>query len=159
MSDPSISVTPEVHRRLAVDCFNTTWQYLDKPDRTREDDDTMLHMAHASRHHWGVVGTPVNLGRGEWQISRVYAVLGRAEPALHHARRYLEICEENKIGDIGDFDLAFAYEALARGYAVAGDKIQRDTFVEKAREAGKQIVEDDDRELLASDLASIPEVP
>ena len=42
----------------------------------------MLHAAHASRFHWGEVGEPVNFARGEWQISRVYAVLGRPEPAI-----------------------------------------------------------------------------
>lgn len=61
------------------------------------DDDRMLHLAHASRHHWGEVvgstdlgqGGPANLARGEWLCSRVYAVLGRAEPARHHAERLL----------------------------------------------------------------------
>ena len=95
-----------------------TWTLMEKEDRTRDEDDAMLHMAHASRHHWGQVGTAANFGRGEWQCSRVYALLGRAEPCLHHAQRYLDICLEN---GIADWDLAFAYEALARGHAVAGD--------------------------------------
>jgi hypothetical protein len=71
----------------------------------------MLHMAHASRYHWEQVGTPANLARGEWLCSRVYAVLGRPEPALHHARRVVQICERN---GIGDWDLAFSHEAVAR---------------------------------------------
>ena len=71
----------------------------------------MLDAPHASRFHWGEVGTAVNLARGEWQVSHVYAVLNRAEPALYHARRCLAICEANAIGD---FDLAYAYEAIAR---------------------------------------------
>ena len=53
----------------------------------------MIHAAHASRYHWGEVGDDVNLARGEWQCSRVYAVLGRGEPALWHARRCVEIAE------------------------------------------------------------------
>ena len=47
----------------------------------------MIHAAHASRYHWSQVGEPVNVAHGEWQCSHVYAALGRAEPALHHARR------------------------------------------------------------------------
>ena len=39
----------------------------------------------------------VNLARGEWLCSRVYATLGRGEPALWHARRCVEINEA--IGD------------------------------------------------------------
>ena len=67
-------------RALAVGLFNYTWTLLENPDRTKEQDDEMLHAAHASRYHWGEVGEAVNLSRGEWQVSRVYSVLGRAEP-------------------------------------------------------------------------------
>src|SRR3712207_382671 len=77
----------QARRRLAADLFNTVWSLLERTDRTQADDDTMLHAAHASRYHWGQVGEPVNLARGEWQVSRVYAVLGRAEPARYHAQR------------------------------------------------------------------------
>ena len=74
-------------RQLAAGLFNQVWALLEKPDRSAGDDDQMVHAAHASRYHWGMVGGPVQWARGEWQCSRVYAVLGRVEPALHHARR------------------------------------------------------------------------
>lgn len=99
---------------------------------------------------------PVNLARGEWQVSRVYAVLGRAEPALHHARRCLEICEAH---GIGDFDLAFAYEALARASAVAGQPGERDRYMALARTAGERIVEEDDRTTFFGDLATVSTMP
>jgi hypothetical protein len=137
-------------RKLAVDLFNYTWSLLDKKKRTREQDDAMLHAAHASRHHWGQVGKPVNLVRGEWQVSRVYAVLKRAEPALHHATRCLELCRKHKIGD---FDLAFAYEALARASAVAGRAKDVDRYRVLAMKvviAGKE-----DREFFEKDLATL----
>ena len=90
-------VAPELddatRRALAVGLFNYTWTLLENPDRTPEQDDEMLHAAHASRYHWGEVGEPANLSRGEWQVARVYCVLGRAEPALYHARRCLELNE------------------------------------------------------------------
>jgi hypothetical protein len=107
-------------RLLAAQLFNETWRLMEQQGRSRQDDDRMIHAAHASRYHWGQVAdaTPAHLARGEWQISRVYALLGRPEPAVHHARRVLDLCQEN---DIGDWDLAFAYEALARAHAVAGD--------------------------------------
>jgi DNA-binding transcriptional MerR regulator len=143
-------------RRQAVDLFNGVWRLLEKEDRTVEDDDTMLHMAHASRYHWGQVGGPEQLSRGEWQVSRVYAVLGRAEPAAYHARRSLEICRAN---GIGDWDLAFAYEALARASAVADDKEQARAWTEQALAAAEDIAEAEDRELVVTDLESIPGQP
>src|SRR5690348_2941225 len=114
----------------------------------------MLHMAHASRHHWGRVGTAANLARSEWQCSRVYAVLGRAEPALHHARRCLELCESAP-DEMADFDLPFALEAMARASAVAGDGDAAQEWLDRARSAGEKIVDEDDRVLLESDLSTI----
>lgn len=155
---PNTAAEVPDERGLAVALFNATWTLLEKQDRTRAEDDEMLHMAHASRHHWGRVAsaTPAHFGRGEWQCSRVYAVLGRSEPCLHHAQRYLDICQENAIAD---WDLAFAYEALARGHAVAGDAEQARAYTERALAAAADIREDHDRELVLSDLSSIPGQP
>jgi hypothetical protein len=143
----------ETHRRLAAELFNRVWSLLERQDRTPADDDTMLHAAHASRFHWGEVGAPVNLARGEWQVSRVYAVLKRPEPALWHARRCLELC---KLHGIGDFDLAFAYEAMARAHAVAEQPDAVNSYLQLARQAGRQIAEQDDRDVFLADLATIP---
>jgi hypothetical protein len=142
----------QLHRKMGVDLFNYTWELLDKPTRSRAEDDTMLHAAHASRYHWGIAGAPVNLARGEWQVSRVYAVLGRSEPALYHAQRSLDICLENQIGD---FDLAFAYEALARASAVAGKSADYEKYLSQAKQASQQIAEKEDREVFDNDLATI----
>lgn len=140
------------HRQLGVDLYNHVWTLLDKRERTRAEDDEMLHAAHASRYHWGEVGSSANLARGEWQCSRVYAVLGRGEPAIHHAQRCLAICREN---DIGDWDLAAAYEALARAQRVAGDEQEFRRTLGLGREAAAKIAEDDDREHIERDLAEL----
>jgi len=147
-----LALDPETHRRLGASLFNGTWTLLEAEGRTRDQDDAMIHMAHASAHHWRQAGAPENFARSEWQCSRVYVMLGRAEPALWHARRCLEICEEH---GIGDWDLGFAYEALARAHAVAGDEGERDRYLALAREASAAIAEEEDRELLLADLATV----
>ena len=114
----------------------------------------MLHAAHGSRFHWGEVGAPVNLVRGEWQVSRVYAVLGRAEPALHHAARCLALAE-NAAG-LEDWDLPFAYEALARAHLVAGEEVEARGYARHARELAARIAETDDREHTLGELADLP---
>ena len=115
----------------------------------------MIHASHASRHHWAEVGTGANLARGEWQISRVYCVLGRAEPALYHAHRCLAYVLE---GDgTEDWDLPFAYEALARATAVAGDASESARYEQLARESGAAIADEDDREHLLEALATLPD--
>ena len=142
----------EDHRKFAVDCFNLTWSLLDKKVRTREEEDKMVHTAHASRFHWGEIGTPLEFERGEWQISRVYSVLGRGEPALYHAKRCLEICKEN---NIGDFDIAFAHEAMARAYTTMGNKKECSKNIKLARQAAEQIKKKEDKDYFLSELKTI----
>ena len=141
----------EDERKLAVDLFNAVWALLDKGDRTPGEDAEMVHTAHASVYHWSRVGTHENLARGEWQVSRVYSVLGRAEPALWHARRCLALCERH---GMTDWDLGFAHEAMARAYAVAGGPVLARQHVEAARAV--PVKEDEDRVLLLADLATVP---
>jgi hypothetical protein len=133
------------HRQVGVDLFNEVWRLID----TREDDERMLHAAHASAYHWAEAPEcePKNRARSEWQVSRVYCVLDRAEPALHHARRCLEVCEE--------WDLPFAHEALARAHAIGGNAADSREHVAKARELGARIADPDDREHLEEALADL----
>jgi hypothetical protein len=137
-------------RQQAVDLFNAVWRQMERTDRTPDDDAAMVHMAHASVHHWAQAGTEVNLARGEWQVSRVYTVVGRGEPALWHAQRCLDLCTRH---GFVDWDLAYAHEAMARAYAVLGDAAACGRHVVAAREV--EIAEDDDRELVEKDLATI----
>ncbi len=144
--------TTALHRKFAVDCFNGTWGLLDKPDRSPEDDASMIHMAHASRYHWGQIGTPLEFARGDWQISRVYATLGLGEMALRYAKSSLDLCHAH---GYDDFDLAFAYEALARACAVMGDLSRRDEYLLLANEAGHAIAEEEDRTYFFKELKTI----
>ena len=143
------------NRALGAQLFNQTWTYLEMESRTVDEDDLMLLSANASAYHWRQVGTAANFARSEWQMSRVYSVLGRAEPALHHATRCLQICQENSIGD---WDLGFAYEALARAAAVARDRDAAQAWTDQAYEAAADIGQDEERDLLLTDLSTIPGV-
>ena len=147
--------TSEVdHRQLGVDLYNHTWTLLEKEDRTRDDDDELLNTTHASAYHWSrAAGTgPQNAARSQWQISRVNAVLGRGDAALYHAERCLELCTEN---GIGDWDLAAAYEAVARAHKVAGNEAEYRRNLELGREALTQIANEEDREHIAEDLEAL----
>ena len=95
---------------------------------------------------------PLHFERGEWQISRVYAILGRFEPALYHAKRCLEICKEN---DIRDFDISFAYEAMARAYSLMEDSVERNKYIELAKEAAEGIRDKGDKEYFWGELKTI----
>jgi hypothetical protein len=144
----------QTQRQLGVDLFNETWTLMAKEGRTAAEEDELVHSAHASAYHWLQVGTAANRARSEWQCSRMYTVLGRNEPALHHAQRCLEICESAP-DELEDWDKPFAYEALARAHAVAGNADEARRYVELARADVEAIVDAEDREHLEADLATI----
>jgi len=124
-----------------------------KKRRSAVEVDAMIGMAHASRYHWSVVGGSQELAVGEWQISHVYAVLDRPEPSLYHAQRCLEICQASKLGD---FALAYAYEALARAFALAGKARPREACLKLAKGAGAKIADADERAQFLRDLRTVP---
>ncbi len=152
MAVTPVRLEPGQQRQLAATIFNQVWDLLVKADRTASDDDEMLHGAHASRYHWGVVGEPVHWARGEWQCSRVYAVLGRFEPAMHHARRCLELTSQH---DLGPFDVGFAHEAIARSYQLIGDAEMTARHVALGRAQAASVTDAEDRDILTADLAEL----
>jgi hypothetical protein len=149
----SVELQPDLamHRKFAARFFNETWALLDKPNRSAEEDLRMTHLAHASRLHWEFAGTPRNRNVGEWQISRVYSVLGRKESALYHAEISLRIAVENKLGP---FLLGYSYEGMARAKAIAGDRTAND-FLVKAEAFLERVDDAEDKALLKGDLIAI----
>jgi hypothetical protein len=71
--DPAV-----VHRYFSATCFNKTWEFIDNSNRTPEEDMTMLQTSMASLWHWSQRrdAKPQNLSVGNWQVSRVYCLLG-----------------------------------------------------------------------------------
>jgi hypothetical protein len=142
-----------VSRELAVALNQRVWSLLEN-ERSPEDDEVMTNAAHASLHHWGEVGGPLEAARGEWLVAHVYAVRGRAEPALHHARRCLALTETH---GFGGFDRAYAYEGMARALAASGDKAEgKEAAAWRARaaEAVAAIEDDEDRRIFEADLTT-----
>lgn len=146
----SESLQAEEHRRLGIDLYNRTWTLMDSPG------DEMLHCAHASAYHWmHGGGTTANRARSEWLCSRVYSILGRPEPALHHARHCLELVESAP-GEMEDWDIAGAYEALARAHLTAGEVDEARRYHELGREATAKVADREDAKHIEADLDALP---
>ncbi len=146
------SAVLQAHRFFAADFFNKCWDLIDKKNRTPDEDLQMIHLAHASRAHWEAVGNPVNHAVGEWQISRVYAILNRPQEALYYAQACLNICQKN---NITGFNLGFAYEALARTEFLLGNVAKADEYIALGKKAAVEVEIVEDREYLLGDLNSI----
>jgi hypothetical protein len=144
-------VTPEEHRALGVELYNRTWELLDQ----RAAPDVVVHTAHASAYHWlHAPHTAANRARSHWLCSHVYAVLGRAEAAIHHGERCLALVE-GAPEEMEEFDLPSAYEALARAHAVSGNAAEARRFLELGRAATAKIADSEDREQLEAQFAEI----
>ena len=142
----------EAHRRFAIQYHGKTWDLLGKVVRTTEEDELMVHNAHASLRHWLEVGTGLHHQRGEWLLARVYSVLCRPREAERHALRCLALTETHA-ELMADFDRAFAYEAMARASAQAGRREECLRYFALAEEEGRAIVDEEDRTYFLGDLA------
>ena len=155
MSDAvtTYELDPAAQRALAIALFNRVSELLEKTDRTDDDDQELVNAAHASRYHWTSIGTARHLAIGDWQISRVYSTLGRAEPAVFHAL----LCLDNARRATDEpWLLASAYEGLARAYSVAGDRGAATEWKNKAVAQLELVTDPDDREIVERDVGGLP---
>ena len=150
-----MSVLDETHRELAADTYNAAWDLLDSPERTTEDDDRVLMLAFASRHHWGEAGADdEQLAVGDWFIGHVAAHVGLAGVAQRFSQRALDRVEA---AGVGGWLLASAYEGMARAAAVAGNVEDRSRYVALATTALADVDDADEREVIEEQLQSIPD--
>ena len=154
IEDPSAEDVSAWHRTLAPRAFNHTWELLDSDELSREDEEDMLASTFAQRHHWYRVGNPRQRAIADWQVSRVAAVLGYVDLARRFGERSLEIAIEY---DLDPFVAGFAHEAIARAAASVDDVETYTEHVGLARAALADIEDDEDREVLAADLAEMSE--
>jgi DNA-binding transcriptional MerR regulator len=151
-SDPQPpNVTEE--RELARTLFNQTWTLIEKESRSPDEDARMIHMAHASRFHWDNAGDDQNRAIGEWQCSRVYATLGRGEPALYHAQRCLSYADRP---GTEVWLAASAYEGLARAQAVAGDLEAARDSRDRAIALAETVSDSEERKIVITDIDTLP---
>lgn len=144
----------DAHRFFAARCFNNSWQLIDKPARSAEDDEQLIALGHASLWHWTQRSdcSAKNLSIAHWLLSRIYAVVGDVVQAQRYARSCLRISER---GEVEPMFMGYAYEALARAAQLAGDRNAAQRFLQVGAELADKIEEEDDRKLLKTDLDAI----
>ncbi len=142
------------HEHFSVVCFNQVWDLMDKPNRTPAEDQEMIELCLASLWHWSQRDdcTPTNLSIGYWQASRVYALLGQAENAIHYARMCLNVSHES---DVLPFYLGYAYEAMARAASIAKEQARVAEYLTKAQRVAAALTDPEERDQLLEDLETI----
>ncbi len=143
----------EAQLLFAKQANGETWKLLQKEFLSPEEKDVLLYSAFASAYHWNQIGTLINKQRGEWLIARTYARLGMGQSALLHAQKCLYL-SETPGENFQDFDHAYAFEAMARSYALLNDIPHASEYYQQAKIAGESIQNEQDRQLFMNDLNS-----
>ena len=153
MNETKVYTLEEAHQHFAKTLNGKTWELLQKQERSKQENELMIYSAQASCYHWLNAGTGLHHQRAEWLISHVYIELGIAESALRHASRCLELTGEFA-GLMKDFDIAYAYEGIARANALAGNRDEALKYIQLAEEGGQAISNDEDKSIFLGDFNS-----
>jgi len=163
---PHVSGPPNPDQRaLAVGLFNRTWELLERRDNATDltmasdggaaDDRMLLETAMASRLHWEGIGSAENLAAGDWLVAHVASRLGYADLALEFAGAAHE--RATTAGpEVPTWLVASTQEGLARAHATAGHDEERDRWAADARRTLEAVDDEEDRELIESQLATVP---
>jgi len=145
---------PTAHRALAVGYFNQSWELIEARSRTPEQDRDLISTAFASRRHWvDAGGTDQNLVIADWQVAHAASLIGFPDVAEAFST---SAYERARSAGLPTWLLASTSEGRARARAAAGDRDGYDRFAAEARELLSTVDDDEDRQLIESQLAAIP---
>jgi len=143
----------EAQQYFSTDCFNRTWDYIDKDShRSDEENMEMVHSAMASLWHWSQREDvkPENLSVGYWLVSRVYNLIKQPHNARTYGMKALQYAKE-----LSPFYQGYAYETLARAEMILSNRFIMTVHLDKARALLEQIENEEERRLLLKDLETI----
>ena len=138
MTDSRMSSFEDAHGYFAKQLNAKVWELLQKTDRSKSEDELMVHAAHASCYHWLSAGDGLNQQRSEWLVAHVYTVLGMPESAVRHAKKCLELTQQFP-ELLKDYDRAYAQECMARGLALAGNREEAKNTLPRPNKSAKPL--------------------
>lgn len=139
------------HLQFAKSANQEVWKWLEKPRISLDEKQQLIHATHASCFHWSIAGGKVHQQRANWLLSRVYVVVDDAPQALKYAQVCLDLTK-TYVREMQDFDLAYAYEAMARASFMnkrSGDGVR---FLRQAKKMGDKIHQEEDKNIFFSDF-------
>lgn len=147
----------EAHRHFAVEFNNAIFKILEEQPISQENKEKAIGSAYAALLHWREHDKYqiVNEQRGNYMLAKAYVFSGDQNMGLAYAHKTLKITEDNW-EDVKDFDRAYAYEILARAYALNDEKEAFDACYAKARELGSEIEKKGDLDYWQMDFEDGP---
>jgi hypothetical protein len=98
------------NRALAVTGNNLACALEEKRNRSQGEIELMILASQTGRKYWELVGTWLEISRAEYRLAMTFLQANDLAKALQHAQTCVELCQENKAGDM---DMFYSYEVLA----------------------------------------------
>ncbi len=146
MSEPPFDLPP-AHRWFAIELNNLSWSLIEAESRTGEEEERMIHAAHASLYHWLHAGDSLNHLRAQCLVTTAYLTAGWPETASRCTERLLEL--HTQVGDAATaFDDACVFGCAANACRLLENDEQADRHCRQLRAAFDRIDEEEDRKIV-----------
>lgn len=145
-------VTSDWHRAQGVEANNATWELLGRSDRAPSEDEDLLRRAYAAAYHWQRTDSrkPENEARAAYMIAKALLATDQPARAMVSADHCLSVCQRH---GLGDFDLAYAYEARTRALlALAREPEARQEWLAAS---AVEIADAEDKAIVVADFADL----
>ena len=140
-------------RRLGSGANNRAWTLAEMLSRTREEDEEMLHAAHAAAHLWSTVGNARNAALADLLLGQVHALLGNPVLAERFARSALEFFLSGKSAP---WELAAAHAVAANAAHCSGDSVAHQREYAAAQSAAEAITNAEEKAIFLATLRVVP---
>ncbi len=139
---PTAADKKQAHRWFAVEYNNQAWDLLDQPNRSPDDNERLIALAHAAYLHWLEAGDQLNEQRAWCLLATCYTLGRRALEGVRAAEHCLRLAERN--GDQQTpFDRATAHGCAALAFGYASMVARASEQANLAAAAADQLEEDD----------------
>lgn len=153
---PTPEETATWQRRLASQANNRAWQLSESPARTAEEDEEMLHAAHAALYFWKIVGNASNHAHAALLLAHVYALLGLGSAARQYFAKSQPVFFEHAAEA---WELALAHAVAANVAAANQEAESHREHYELANKLIEALPSPEDREILSATFRVLPRPP
>jgi hypothetical protein len=142
-------------KRLAAQANNRAWTLAEMLHRSPEEDEEMLHAAHAAMYFWKIVGKPSSHAHAAQLLAHVYALLKLPGPAAQYLSKSLPHFTQR---DCAPWELAFAHAVAANVASAEGNAAAYASHYSEAEAVAAQITDPETREMFNATLrvVSVP---
>lgn len=141
------------HRRFGSEANNRAWALAEQRSRTADEDDEMLHAAHAALYHWRQVGTERNVALARMLLGHVHAQLHDGARAREHAEAAFAFVASHASEP---WERAFAHAVLANAAFACNDAQAHRTHHRIAGELGAGLENQEERRIFDATFNVIP---